>query len=339
MNVADKMTLQRNEFDAADAFAEALRRLNYTAIVDDDYPQMRHEYEGALAGLIAAMKANDRFTGTNRYALASTAASGGDWFGDMLASTGTVEPLAPPVAPSGAEGKAGLYHAVNRMMAAIGADGEINTRHPAVSGVMGELARIDGGQYDESLAALPGAEEAERVLDAYIGILIAEQPEGREWGKEQRIDAMRRALTTLTRPESTTAAPEMPEKDDPIVGHKTHVDETGRFFHTPLRESEAAALMAHIEEEEKERKRLMPDERTAINLMWSAWHRLKDLGWREPSYCPKDGTPFDVIENGSTGIHRTHYHGKWPDGWCVGISSPALFRPLAASAQGDGDGK
>lgn len=66
----DEMLLQRKEFDAADAFAEALRNHGNTAIVDDDYPQVRHEYEGALAAMLDAMKANGRFDGAvNRYGL------------------------------------------------------------------------------------------------------------------------------------------------------------------------------------------------------------------------------------------------------------------------------
>ena len=38
-----------------------------------------------------------------------------------------------------------LYTAVNHMMARLGADGEISTRHEAVEAVMGALHRIDGG--------------------------------------------------------------------------------------------------------------------------------------------------------------------------------------------------
>jgi hypothetical protein len=56
----DKMQTQRDEFDAAEAFAKALERHNATPIVDDDYPEVRHAYEGALARLIEALKANNR---------------------------------------------------------------------------------------------------------------------------------------------------------------------------------------------------------------------------------------------------------------------------------------
>jgi hypothetical protein len=40
-----------------------------------------------------------------------------------------------------------LYHAVNRMMRHLGAEGEITTRNELVSDVMDALAEIDGGTY------------------------------------------------------------------------------------------------------------------------------------------------------------------------------------------------
>jgi hypothetical protein len=65
----DRMKLQSAEFDAADKFASALRAHNMTAVVDDEYPEVRHRYEGALVELVKAMKANGRFEPGNRYAL------------------------------------------------------------------------------------------------------------------------------------------------------------------------------------------------------------------------------------------------------------------------------
>lgn len=86
---------------------------------------------------------------------------------------------------------------------------------------------------------------------------------------------------------------------------------------------------------EMKAKRLsdMPDERSAIEAMHQAHTRLTELGWRNAIYCPKDGSTFDVIEAGSTGIHTAHYEGAWPDGsWWVHAdgdlcpSRPILFR-------------
>lgn len=95
-----------------------------------------------------------------------------------------------------------------------------------------------------------------------------------------------------------------------------------------------AEIMARVEESKQRRHELMPDERAAIRMLTEAHHRLEELGWRAPCYCPKDGTHFDVIELGSTGIHDCYYEGEWPTGgwWVVGDdgdsgpSHPALFR-------------
>ena len=65
----DRMQLQGEEFDAAFKFRTALNALGQTPVVDDDYPEVRHRYEGALATFIAAMKANGRFEQGNRYGL------------------------------------------------------------------------------------------------------------------------------------------------------------------------------------------------------------------------------------------------------------------------------
>lgn len=55
----DRIELQSKEFDAAERFAQALG--NLPCVVDDDYPAMRSQYEGAAYSLLRAMKANGRF--------------------------------------------------------------------------------------------------------------------------------------------------------------------------------------------------------------------------------------------------------------------------------------
>lgn len=71
-----------------------------------------------------------------------------------------------------------------------------------------------------------------------------------------------------------------------------------------------------------------------VVAIWEAVNALKRLGWRDAVYCPKDGSPFDAIEAGSTGIHRCHYFGEWPNGHYfveeagdLWPSRPILFRP------------
>lgn len=119
------------------------------------------------------------------------------------------------------------------------------------------------------------------------------------------------------------------EKMTDIVGHKTLAD--GR--HVPLERWEADALLEAAEKQKLQRAERMPDEQAAIKTLFDAWLRLKELGWSNPIYCPKDGSAFQVIEAGSTGIFRCTYQGKWPEGsWWVEDggdlypSRPMLFR-------------
>jgi hypothetical protein len=77
----------------------------------------------------------------------------------------------------------------------------------------------------------------------------------------------------------------------------------------------------------------MPDENAALAQMFEAWQRLKELGWNNAMYCPKDGTMFSAIEAGSTGVHEANYVGEWPNGTYylydgdVWPSDPILWRP------------
>lgn len=114
-----------------------------------------------------------------------------------------------------------------------------------------------------------------------------------------------------------------------IVGHKTLADGS----HEPLRRDEAEILWASCVARTAKRAADMPDEQSAIDAMFEAYQRLKELGWREAIYCPKDGTEFKAIESGSTGIFDCHYSGEWPKGSCwvedggdLWPSRPCLFK-------------
>ncbi len=116
-------------------------------------------------------------------------------------------------------------------------------------------------------------------------------------------------------------------------GHRTY-RENGVIRHEPLTPDEAKAIWKSAEERRRDRAEAMPDERSALVAMFEAFQRLKELGWSEAIYCPKDGTVFDAIEAGSTGIHDCHYIGEWPNGsWeLIGDgdlwpSRPILWRP------------
>lgn len=131
----------------------------------------------------------------------------------------------------------------------------------------------------------------------------------------------------------------MTESPDDIVGHKTFdtgeiCSETGfpKLRHEPLTRAEANALWEACEAAKKKRTEDMPDEQSALRVMMSAYTRLTELGWRSASYCPKDGSHFQAIEAGSTGIHDCSYEGEWPKGswWLydgdVWPSRPILFK-------------
>jgi len=121
----------------------------------------------------------------------------------------------------------------------------------------------------------------------------------------------------------------MAEKPDDIVGHKTMADGT----HVPLTRAEGEALLKAVAAARAKREDLMPDEKAALRMFADAFERLKDFGFCEAMYCPKDGSHFQVIEAGSTGIHDCRYEGEWPKGswWIHGDgdiwpSRPVLFR-------------
>lgn len=68
-------------------------------------------------------------------------------------------------------------------------------------------------------------------------------------------------------------------------------------------ELDAEAIMAKIDADKAKRAELMPTERAAIRVMFEAWQRLKELGWRDGQYMPSTGERYAGIQCGSTGIH------------------------------------
>jgi hypothetical protein len=121
-----------------------------------------------------------------------------------------------------------------------------------------------------------------------------------------------------------------------IVGHKSFdtgeiCHETGfpKMRHEPLTRAEADAIWKACEEAKADREKRMPDEAAALAAMQDAYTRLNELGWRDATYCPKDGTFFQAIEAGSTGIHHCNYTGEWPNAhWCVYDQDTWPSRPI-----------
>lgn len=137
--------------------------------------------------------------------------------------------------------------------------------------------------------------------------------------------------------------------DDPneVIGHKTFY-ENGQFRHEPLTRAEGDALIAQVEAAEAKRAADMPTDKDAVERLWEAHYRLKELGWHEARSCPRElrqeGVTALLIEIGSAGIHEGYYHavdGK--DVWWIGPEgcpcSPVLVKParaLASLSEGGG---
>jgi hypothetical protein len=105
-------------------------------------------------------------------------------------------------------------------------------------------------------------------------------------------------------------------------------------------------IMKDIEARKTIRASQMPDDASALRAMFEPHQRLKEMGWNDTIYCPKDGTVFEVIEAGSTGIHKCLYMGDWPKGgWWVMDSGdlypsrPILFRLIAKEPTTDAGGE
>ncbi len=56
----DRIKLQNAEFDALLSLSAAHEALCRTAVVDDDYPEVRHRYEGELRAFLQACADNQR---------------------------------------------------------------------------------------------------------------------------------------------------------------------------------------------------------------------------------------------------------------------------------------
>lgn len=110
-----------------------------------------------------------------------------------------------------------------------------------------------------------------------------------------------------------------------------------------LTADQAREMVERVDHQRRERAERLPDEQSALHAMFEAYDRLRELGWREAIYCPKDGTAFQVIEAGSTGIFECRYYGEWPTGhWLVSDagdlwpSRPILFRSIPTPQETSG---
>lgn len=80
------------------------------------------------------------------------------------------------------------------------------------------------------------------------------------------------------------------------------------------------------------------DEKAHLKVIGVACGKLRELGWNDIIYCPKDGSWFLAICAGSTGVFPCCYRGEWPTGgWWIADAGdewpayPTLWRPMPAS--------
>lgn len=97
-------------------------------------------------------------------------------------------------------------------------------------------------------------------------------------------------------------------------------------------------LLADVDAAKARRAESIPTEKDAIRVMFDAWQRLKELGWRDGQSMPATGERYAGIQCGSTGIHAytaERYDGPFAhpmyyvydgDLWCSRIP-PVMFRP------------
>lgn len=89
------------------------------------------------------------------------------------------------------------------------------------------------------------------------------------------------------------------------------------------------AMLESSELEKEARAKKMPDEVAALMQLHEAYTRLKELGWSDAIYCPKDGSMFSAVCAGSVGVHKCNYTGEWPKGnWWVYDGDAYTARPI-----------
>jgi hypothetical protein len=93
-------------------------------------------------------------------------------------------------------------------------------------------------------------------------------------------------------------------------------------------------LLKRLDLSRQERAERLPDAKSCLSSILDARERLIELGWREMSGFPTDGTSFWTVEAGSTGIHDTVYSGEYPNGYFfvqadgdLWPSKPILWKP------------
>lgn len=124
---------------------------------------------------------------------------------------------------------------------------------------------------------------------------------------------------------------------DEIVGHKTILTPEGERRHEPITRREADEILARADAAEAYRAALMPTEKEAAGMLFQAYLRLKELGWRPTCHGPTNEI-VQLIEPGSSGLHQGVRFNPWPETtWWIDGDAPSqaiLFKPLAPIQDG-----
>lgn len=103
------------------------------------------------------------------------------------------------------------------------------------------------------------------------------------------------------------------------------------------KQSDVDTLVRQVEEGKRKRAEEMPDDAAALYAVFRGFLRLKELGWKNPIYAPKDGTPLQLLEPDSTGIHEGYRDAKgrfWITDTDVWPSRPMLYRLATTEPEG-----
>lgn len=139
-------------------------------------------------------------------------------------------------------------------------------------------------------------------------------------GERECWDATCSCQLFATAPNPTTGRGRDGETES-VIGLKPH--ECGTFT---LTNAEKQELWQAAMRQKAERDARLPDEMACARALADALHRLQDLGWRDAHYARGELADVEMIEVGSTGIHRGYrdQYGFWIN--ADGDTSPS--RPL-----------
>ncbi|KQZ49765.1 hypothetical protein ASD54_12575 [Rhizobium sp. Root149] len=97
-----------------------------------------------------------------------------------------------------------------------------------------------------------------------------------------------------------------------------------------LTPEQASSLLAACEQAQQERMARLPDTASCLSALCDADSRMRELGWRNGRYCPRDGSPFAVCQVGSTGMWAGHWSedgDKRPFATGYVIAADCVHRP------------